>query len=232
LSVQTAQTGETVVRVVRSISPADLADRVYGDPELGPALATLARVAPDASIPPGTVLVLPPREELEGRLRVERATEEHFERGLAAADEGRFREAADLFRRALDSAPHRLDVRYNLGLALMRAGDLPEATPHLEAVAAARPMDAESRYALGSLLRKRRAYERALAEFQAVLDLEPRHPAAQFALARTVQDLGRDREARRQWKRFLRRYPDDPLVPSAQRHLDRVEERIREGTGG
>ncbi len=197
----------------------EVARWAYDDVSLAGPVALLANLDPSDRVPPGTILVLPARDELEARLQADREAEGLYRRGLAAADAGTWREAADLFRRALDRAPQRLDARFNLGLALMRAGELAEATSALGAVASARPDDAPSRYAFGSILRRRHAWDRALAEFAAAVRIDSSDAASRFAYARTLEDLGRPREAIREWNRFLKSFPDADLAEEATRRL-------------
>jgi tetratricopeptide (TPR) repeat protein len=217
--VETAQTGEMVLRTSRPLSFAAAAEAAYGDSTLGRSVARLAHLPYEDGLPRGAVLVLPARERLEARVREEEAADRDFRLGLAAADVGSYHQAAEHFRDALRAAPNRVDVRYNLGLALMQAGELTEATEVLEAVAAARPDDAESRYAFGSLLRRRRAFVRAYEEFEAALRADPRHAKAAFARARTLEDLEKWDRAERAWNDFLAGFPDDPLADNARRSL-------------
>jgi tetratricopeptide (TPR) repeat protein len=220
--VERSSTGEIIVRLRSSATFDEIAKSAYGDPDLGPVVAQLTHRPYEERVPAGTVLVLPIREVLEQRVTVATDSDKSFELGLAAADAGSYRTAAEHFREALSRSPGRLDVRYNLGLALMHAGDLTEATEILESVARARPDDAESRYAFGSLLRKRNAHKRALGEFEAACRLDPRHAKAAFARARTLEDLDRKDQAAEAWARFLEDFPRDPLADTARRSLSEL----------
>lgn len=212
--------GEYVVEVRAGTAPRDLAEQVYGDPGLAPAVAAIANVPEDGEVPRGTLLVLPRREDLEERVAREHEAEALYRQGLEAADAGSFRVAADHFRAALRLKPQRTDILHNLGLALVRSGEFGEATQVLEESARLRPEDPETRYAFGSVLRQRGAYERALGEFEVVLKLEPDHSSAAFARARTLGDLGRDDDAERAWEDYLHRFPDDPWTARARESLE------------
>jgi tetratricopeptide (TPR) repeat protein len=220
--IERTSTGEIIVRLRSATSFDDIAESVYGDADLGPSIARLTHRPYEEHVPGGTVLVLPIREVLEQRVTVATDSDRSFELGLAAADAGSYRTAAEHFREALGRSPGRLDVRYNLGLALMHAGELTEATEILESIAKARPDDPDSRYAFGSLLRKRNAHKRALGEFEAACRLDPRHAKAAFARARTLEDLGRSDQAAEAWARFLADFPKDPLAESARRSLSEL----------
>ncbi|NNE43405.1 MAG: tetratricopeptide repeat protein [Gemmatimonadetes bacterium] len=231
--VQEARTGEIVVRMTAPMTFDEIAERTYGDATLGRTVARVARLPYDKKVARGTVLVLPTRDRLRSELAVTEKADSHYDRGLAAVDRGNFRQAAESFRRALETAPDRADIRYNLGLALMQAGELADATAELERVAAARPGDADSRYAFGSVLRRRHAHARALKEFDAALRADSGHAAAAYARARTLADLGREDDATDAWDDFLRRFPDHSLAASARRHRDDPGNGSRPGgTGG
>jgi tetratricopeptide (TPR) repeat protein len=219
VEVMQARTGEQVVRVRSSCTPADLAKQVWGDPQRGAEIAALARLPADQPVPRGTVIVLPGTGSAAMETDYTGRADNHFRDGLAAAKTGSYGQAAAHFREALLLDPQRVEVRFNLGLALMGDGQLSEATPVLEEVARQRPKHAESRYALGALLRKRRMFDRALGEFDATLAIDPDHRKAAYARARTLEDMGQNAKAEEAWKRFLGRFPRDPLAPEANRRL-------------
>lgn len=221
--IETAQTGETVVRTLSSQSFDELAEAVYGDETLGPALAEFAHLPYRDGIGRGQLLVLPVRAEVEAKLRVVRTADALFDDGLRAADRGAYRQAAEHFRRALAAAPQSIEVRYNLGLALLASGEPEAATPVLEEVAQRRPGHADSRYAFGKVLRERRAWDRATAEFKAAMRLDGDHAEAAYALARTHEDRGDADRAIDAFRSFIRRFPDDALTPLARSRLAVLE---------
>jgi tetratricopeptide (TPR) repeat protein len=224
MEILEAETGETVVVLRQAETFAEISGLVYGTAAEAGTLAALAGLSEDEPAPAGTVLVAPPREELdERRRRAERAQTE-FEAGLAAAARREALSASEHFRTALRDAPSRDDIRYNLGIALLDAGFPAEALPPLQEVARRRPDHAESRYALGSALRRLRAYERAEVEFEAAVRLRPDDVAARYALARTRYDLGDPERARRDFREIVRRFPDDPLAASAEKWLASTED--------
>lgn len=219
VEVLDAETGETVVVLRRAETFAEISNRVYGTEAEAGTLAALAGLPEDEPAPKGTVLVAPPREELDARRRRAERAQAEFEAGLAAAERRQALAASEHFRIALSQAPSRDDIRYNLGLSLLDAGFPAEALPPLEEVARRRPDHAESRYALGSVLRRLRAYERAEAEFKAAVRLRPADVTARYALARTRYDLGDTEKARRDFREIVRRFPNDPLAASAEQWL-------------
>lgn len=223
LRVRDAAGGGLVVEVGKALTFDEIAESVYGDPQLGPFVAAMADLSYEEGAPPGALLVLPSHSEVHEREDALREAEERFGRGMDSAAGGAFLEAAADFRAALALAPERSDIRYNLGLALLRAGELEEATRVLEETAELRPRDAEARYAFGSVLRQRRAYRRALGEFEAALSLDPEHGKAAFARARTLEDLGEIDGARRAWRQYLRDFPDGEWAQRARTRLEELE---------
>jgi tetratricopeptide (TPR) repeat protein len=223
LRVRDAAGGGLVVDVGRSLTFDEIAQSVYGDPELGAFVAAVADLPYEDGAPAGALLILPSRAEIHDREDALREAEARFRKGLDSAASGAFREAAVDFQAALAQAPERSDIRYNLGLALLRAGELEEATQVLEETAALRPRDAEARYAFGSVLRQRRAYRRALGEFEAALSLNPKHAKAAFARARTLEDLGEIDAARRAWREYLRDFPEGEWAERARTRLEELE---------
>jgi tetratricopeptide (TPR) repeat protein len=226
--VRESSAGQIVVEARSPQTFDELARQIYDDATLGRAVAEASRLPYADGVPRGALLVLPPKEKLQDRVAVERRSDELFRAGLAAADAGAYREAADSFRASLEITPGRPDVLYNLGLALLQAGDYEPATAALQEAAQHRPDDPEVHYALGSLYRKRRAYRRALDEFDVTLREDRRHAKASFARARTLADLGEISKAERAYRSFLRDFPDDPWADRARKNLADLEEGTRE----
>jgi tetratricopeptide (TPR) repeat protein len=61
-------------------------------------------------------------------------------------------EGLELLKKAAESSPEDLNVRFNYGLALFLHGDHPESATHLRPVIAARPSDGETYYVLSKAL--------------------------------------------------------------------------------
>jgi tetratricopeptide (TPR) repeat protein len=223
LRIRDAAGGGLVVEVGRPQAFDEIAESIYGDPEFGPFVASVADLPYEDGAPAGALLVLPSRAEVREREEALREAEARFRKGSDSVASGAFREAATEFRAALILAPERSDIRYNLGLALMRAGELEEATQVLEEAAALRPRDAEARYAFGSVLRQRRAHRRALGEFEAALSLDRNHAKAAFAHARTLEDLGETDAARRAWRAYLRDFPEGEWADRARARLQELD---------
>jgi tetratricopeptide (TPR) repeat protein len=131
-------------------------------------------------------------EELETRSRGERA---FVVRGRRAFDAGEFREAADLFRRALSVAPESLAARTNLGLALAQLGNAAEAAVQFEAVLAVDAANVTAHAGLGLLLARQGRDDDAVEHLQAAFRQTPSDAIVSGALAGALARLRRTDEA-------------------------------------
>jgi Flp pilus assembly protein TadD len=116
-------------------------------------------------------------------------------RGLAALEEGRAEDAAELIGRAAAADPENADMQTTLGIALARAG---RAMAALEAYGRALAIDPDHSQALfntACLLGNLGRLEEAAREHGRVVELNPHNPHAQYMLGATLQALGRLSEA-------------------------------------
>jgi len=84
---------------------------------------------------------------------------------------------------------------YQLGRARLREGLAAQATVPLEKARRLEPDKASIREALGRALFHARRYEGAAAEFEAIAEGAPTNDYALFCLGRSMQLMGRHREA-------------------------------------
>jgi tetratricopeptide (TPR) repeat protein len=77
-------------------------------------------------------------------LALEPSVEARVNLGAALAALGRYREAIEAYRRALDMAPEDGRIHYNLALAYYKSADLPRAAEELEALHAKQPEDSRT----------------------------------------------------------------------------------------
>jgi Flp pilus assembly protein TadD len=85
---------------------------------------------------------------------------------------------------------------YTRGTRLLQDGDFHAATVPLERARDLEPDKTSVREALGRALFHAQRYEQAAEEFEAVVDRAPTNDFALFCLGRSLQQLGRHREAR------------------------------------
>lgn len=106
-------------------------------------------------------------------------------------DAGRFGEAAQAYRRALDLAPGRVDLRVQLGNMLKDSGSYAEAIGAYEEAALSRPNDADIQLQRGRALKLAGQEDAAVAAFRVALALDPNLDGAVDELGR-LAELARD----------------------------------------
>jgi tetratricopeptide (TPR) repeat protein len=111
--------------------------------------------------------------------------------------------AAAAFERALDSAPHFVDARYNLGLVQLRLGNPVDARRNLGQVVDDRPTDAEAWYALAASSFHAGDYGAALGPLERSLELDSGLLRARWTHALCLQRMGRGKEAIEAWRLYL-----------------------------
>lgn len=89
------------------------------------------------------------------------------------ARRGRTREAIAGYRRALELAPARVDLRVDLAIVLMGEQDYDEARAALDAALARTDTDARAHLTMGNLLRKQREYAAAIRHLRRSTELAP-----------------------------------------------------------
>ena len=118
---------------------------------------------------------------------------------LAAApvldDDGQYREAEDLYRRALDIAPHHPEVHYHLACHARRRGDRKAALKHVER--AISHSSGESRYfhLLGRLNIERNNLGEARQALQRAISCDPDNAVYHLHLRQVDERLGCDSDA-------------------------------------
>ncbi len=101
------------------------------------------------------------------------AWESHFDRGLTAFREARWREAAEAFHAALAAGGDSFALHHYAGQAALRLGHYREAIRELEVAARLRPDDAATENGLWQAYRGAGEGEKALAAFRRVVKLDP-----------------------------------------------------------
>ncbi len=111
------------------------------------------------------------------------------------ARRGRGREAIAGYRRALELAPQRVDLRVDLAIALIGEQDFDEARAVLAVALSRDGGDARAHFTLGNLLRKQREYAAAIRHLVRSTELDPENSEAWNNLAITYEQHGRAAEA-------------------------------------
>jgi tetratricopeptide (TPR) repeat protein len=142
--------------------------------------------------PAGIRAVDPVVDDLQTRVRGERAL---MIQGRRAFDGGRFEEAAEAFRRALDVAPGSMAARLNLGAAQAQLGQVDEAAAQFREVLSLDPANVTAHASLGLLLAGQGRVLDALDHLQLAFRQSPSDKSVSRALAGALVRLGRQEEA-------------------------------------
>ncbi|RYE80846.1 MAG: tetratricopeptide repeat protein, partial [Hyphomicrobiales bacterium] len=142
----------------------------------------------------------------------------------ALAQAGRFAEAAESYRRALDLAPDAPGVHNNLGNVLRELGDTDGAVQSYEAALRLSPNYVEARTNLGVALVSAERYGEAVAAYRQALGLDPNHLPALANIGNALLVIGEHREALAAYDRALAIQPDLSMVQlnvvALQNYLD------------
>jgi tetratricopeptide (TPR) repeat protein/DNA-binding winged helix-turn-helix (wHTH) protein len=123
--------------------------------------------------------------------------------------EERLADAEALLRRGLAIDPNGPDLVNYLGGVLMNEGRTAEAIAAHEKYIAMRPAEANAHDSLGLDWEASGEYDKALAEYSRALELDPLFDLARVHLANTYYQLGRDREAIREFERYIDEAPSE-----------------------
>jgi tetratricopeptide (TPR) repeat protein len=163
----------------------------------------------------GEVLALPAPSE---------SVEDLFEEALAKEDQGRRREASELYRRALEQEPDDPVLHFNLGNVLFALDRHAEAAECYCAAVRLDPTYAEAWNNLGNALAELDRWPQAIDAFETALANAPGYPEAHFNLAETHFALGQADAARRHWRQCLEHHPSEPIASTT---LQRLRESLR-----
>lgn len=133
-------------------------------------------------------------------------------RAVLAHMRGRYADAANLLRRALQERPFDALPWNNLGSALAELGDLPSATVAFRKCAELAPQRAAPWFNLGRVLDMQGRVEEAHEALTHALQRDPGHISARVALARVLQFMGRIGEAETEYRLVLAANPGSALA--------------------
>jgi len=124
-------------------------------------------------------------------------------RAVLSHRRGRYAEAANLLRRALQERPDDALIWNNLGSALAELGDLASATIAFRKCAELAPQRPSPWFNLGRVLDMQGRVEEAHEALTFALERDPEHVSARVTRARGLQFMGRIAEAEREYRRVL-----------------------------
>lgn len=131
------------------------------------------------------------------------AARQHFLQGVAHFEAGRFIEAQARFEAALELAPGRASVLFNLGATHFRLGQMHEALPLLAQATAADPAQADAWTHLGLVQVALAQWRGAVDAMQRALALTPQNAALWLLCGRAQLRLGDADAAMRAYDRAL-----------------------------
>lgn len=136
------------------------------------------------------------------------------------AEAGQLKEGAEMFRAALAAGGPKPEWCFQLAELLYRLGE-PLAARERYFMAIELDEDfVEARANLGCLLAEMREYELAIAALEGALRYHPDYADVHYQLARTLEDAGRENDAKPHWQRFLELAPESPWAEEAAVKLD------------
>jgi tetratricopeptide (TPR) repeat protein len=147
-----------------------------------------------------------------------------LESGKRAYNAGRHAEAAEEFRRALESRPDSVEARINLAAALVQQGDRSGAITRLREAVELAPTNPTARFNLGLLLAADGPSPEAIEHLGAAVAARPQDAEARREWARLLRDAGRLQEAAREYAQVVKDAPADEAA-----RLGRAETWIRAG---
>ena len=128
--------------------------------------------------------------------------------GNRAENEGRLREACELYRRAVSTAPGYARAHLNLGIGLEALGDIDGAFKSYESALACDPADVYVSYNLAKLLYARGELARAERLLENALARKPEFPEARVVLSNVYDRQGKPAAAAEALEAALKQRPD------------------------
>ncbi len=141
--------------------------------------------------------------------------------GRVAVQEGDMGRARQVLEKALALKPQLAAAHYFYARVLRNVGDYDGAAKHLQQVLAQYPRDRVARNDLGRIFFLQRKYADAVEQFQSVFSIDPEDLQAHYNLMLCYQGLGRDADAQREQKLYLRFKADESAqaITGAYRRL-------------
>ena len=135
-----------------------------------------------------------------------------FEDALWAEDEGRFTDAVEAYRAALDAGDSRPEVTFNLGNVLFAMGCHADAAAAFLVTVESEPEFVEAWNNLGNTLDELDRRRESVLAFSKALAIAPDYADAHYNLADTLAALGDAVGATRHWRRYLEVDPTGPCA--------------------
>lgn len=134
--------------------------------------------------------------------------------GHRLAQQGRFKEAGDAYRRALKAEPDRPDVLYAHGYVLAEQGLLRDAVTAYRKATRAKPDFVEGWFNLGATLEECGEHSAAVEAYRRTVALAPGFPEAHVNLGNALSETGKHGDAVDAYRTALALIPDHPSLQS------------------
>ena len=135
-------------------------------------------------------------------------------------DEGNLAAAVEAYRAYAAAAGPRAQVCFAMAELLYRLGETSAARERYYMAIELDEDLVEARANLGCVLAEQGDRELAVAALEGALAMHPDYADAHFHLARTLDELGRENDAARHWREFLRLAPESPWASTARQRLN------------
>jgi tetratricopeptide (TPR) repeat protein len=153
------------------------------------------------------------------------SSDELFDEALDCHDQGRYQEAADLYRRAIELDPKDPILHFNLANAYYECGLFDDSCAAYLAATQLDPHYVEAWNALGCVLSQMGRGKEAIVAFRRAVELVPDYGDAHFNLASELEQGAEYATANQHWQRYLEL---DPSSPWAETALERIQAFERE----
>ena len=137
---------------------------------------------------------------------------------ITAHQEGRLKEAEQLYRSILENQPTNLIVRNNLGVLQFNLGRPDEAEASYRKVIELKPDYVEAHYNLGNTIQILGRYDEAEASYKRAIELKPDYAEAHNGLGNTLKGLRRYDEAEASYKRAITLKPNMDFLLGSWMH--------------
>ena len=131
-----------------------------------------------------------------------------IQKAINAHQEGRLKEAEQLYRSILESQPTNFVINNNLGALLFNLNKFDEAEASYKKTIELKPDYVEAHHNLGGTLQKLNKFDEAEASCKKVIELKPDYAEAHYNFGLILKKLNRPEEAEASYKKAIELKPD------------------------
>lgn len=133
-------------------------------------------------------------------------------KGDQAMDQKDYKKAAKEYKKAVDKAPNRADLRFKLAEAYLKKGDVAEAMAEYIRVTNMDPNHEGANQRLGDFFTTKKEWEKAAKAYECLVRINPDSAQYNFQLAKTYDKMGRNDDA---LTHFFRTVEINPTIEDA-----------------